>query len=428
MYNETPDDALEQSYAAAKKRYAEIGVDTDAAIERLGSIPVSVNCWQGDDVTGFEGASGITGGGIMATGNYPGRARTPQELRGDFEFAATLIPGAKRFNLHATYLDAPGTAVDRDQVEPEHFQSWIDWAAERRIALDFNPTFFSHPKADGGFTLSSKDESIRRFWVDHGKRSRRIAAAMGRALGTPATNNFWIPDGMKDMPADRLGYRQALIQSLDEIFAEEISESECIDGVESKLFGIGSESFVVGSHEFYLAYAVSRGKLLTMDAGHYHPTEQIADKISAILPFTDRLMLHVSRPIRWDSDHVVIMDDPTVAIAREIVRAGALDQVFLAVDFFDASINRIAAWVIGLRSTLKSLLFALLEPTAHLVELENDGDFTARLALTEELKNLPFGAVFDKFCLDQGSPAGPAWLNRVRQYERDVLSARGGGA
>lgn len=426
MYQEVDNDVVEESYRQAASRYSALGVDTDEAIKRLAGVPISVNCWQGDDVTGFEGADGLSGGGIMATGNYAGRARTPDELRADFEFASSLIPGTKRFNLHASYMDVPGKQIDRDQVEPEHFQSWIDWAAKLGIGLDFNPTFFSHPKADAGFTLSSKDPEIRQFWVEHGKRSRHIAAAMGKALGTPVTNNFWIPDGMKDMPADRLGYRLLLIESLDEIFTEEISEEHCIDAVESKLFGIGSESYVVGSHEFYLAYAISRGKLLTMDAGHYHPTEQIADKISAILPFTDRLMLHVSRPIRWDSDHVVIMDDATVATAREVVRSDALDRVYLAVDFFDASINRIAAWVVGLRSTLKSLLFALLEPTAELIRMETDGDFTGRLALGEEMKNMPFGAVFDKFCLEHGVPVGPAWLDAVRTYEQDVLSRRGG--
>lgn len=426
MYQEVDNDIVEETYHQAASRYSALGVDTDEAIKRLAGVPISVNCWQGDDVTGFEGADGISGGGIMATGNYPGRARTPDELRADFEFASKLIPGTKRFNLHASYLEAAGADVDRDQIEPEHFKNWIDWAKQQKIALDFNPTFFSHPKADTGFTLSSKDAAVRDFWVEHGKRSRRITAAMGKALGTPATNNFWIPDGMKDKPADRLGHRLLLIESLDEIFTERIGEDECIDAVESKLFGIGSESYVVGSHEFYLAYAISRGKLLTMDAGHYHPTEQIADKITAILPFTDRLMLHVSRPVRWDSDHVVIMDDPTVAVAQEIVRANALDRVYLAVDFFDASINRIAAWVVGLRSTLKSLLFALLEPTAELIRMETDGDFTGRLALGEEMKNMPFGAVFDKFCLDHGVPVGPAWLDAVRRYEQDVLSRRGG--
>lgn len=426
MYQQTSKDDVDNAYQRARERYGRLGVDTEAAIKKLSTVPVSVNCWQGDDVTGFEGASGISGGGIMATGNYPGRARSPQELRGDFEFASTLIPGTKRFNLHASYLDAPGEKVDRDQIEPRHFQSWIDWAKEQRIGLDFNGTFFSHPKADAGFTLSSKDPGVRSFWIEHGKRSRKISEAMGAALGTPATNNLWIPDGMKDLPADRLGHRQILIESLDEVFAEEISEEHSIDAVESKLFGIGSESYVVGSHEFYLAYAISRGKLLTMDAGHYHPTEGIADKISAILPFTDRLLLHVSRPVRWDSDHVVIMDDPTCAIAREIVHADALDRVYLAVDFFDASINRIGAWVIGLRSTLKALLSALLEPVDQLIELEEGGDLTGRLALYEELKSLPFGAVWDRFCSEQEAPVGVAWINEVKRYEREVLSGRGG--
>lgn len=418
-------DAVMDGYEKAKKRYAAFGVDADSALKKLSTIPISIHCWQGDDVAGFEGASGITGGGIMATGNYPGRARNVDELRADYEKACTMIPGTHRFNLHASYLDAPGKKIDRDQIEPVHFRSWIEWARAKNIALDFNPTFFSHPKANDGYTLASKDAGIRKFWIEHGKRSRKVAEELGRELGSPCLNNFWIPDGSKDMPADRLGHRNILISSLDEIFSEKLDENHTIDAVESKLFGLASEAYVVGSHEFYLSYALSRGVLLTLDAGHYHPTEQISEKISAILPFTNRLMLHVSRPVRWDSDHVVILDDWTRNIAIEIKRANAFDSVFIALDFFDASINRIAAWVIGVRSTLKALLYALLEPSQLLREEEESGRLAHRLALMEELKTMPFGAVWDRHCLDAGVPIGAAWLSDVEEYEKNVLRKRG---
>ena len=424
MYTEPNSAQIDQAYERAKARYNEVGVDTDAALKRLAEIPVSINCWQGDDVGGFEGVGQITGGGIMATGSFPGKARTPDELRRDFETAYKLIPGNHRFNLHASYLENGGTKVDRDQVGPEHFAGWIDWAKDLDLPLDFNPTFFSHPLADGGFTLASKDKKIRSFWIEHGKRSREISASMGRELGSPSLDNFWIPDGYKDEPADRLGHREILVESLDEVFSKKLPETETIDAVESKLFGIGSESYVVGSHDFYLSYAISRGTMLTMDAGHYHPSESISEKISAILPFTGRLMLHLSRPVRWDSDHVVIMDDPTRAILREIKRAEAFGKVYLAVDFFDASINRIAAWVIGLRSTLKAALVALLEPTDALVSAEEAEDFTARLALQEEMRTMPFGAVWDKFCADQNVPVGPRWIDVVKDYEANVLVKR----
>lgn len=412
------------NYETARERFAAWGVDSDTALKRLSAVEVSMNCWQGDDVVGFEGADSITGGGIMATGNYPGRARNADELRADADTAFALIPGRQRFNLHATYRETDGKAVERDEVGPEHFSRWMDWAAERKIALDFNPTFFSHDKANEGFTLASYDESIRTFWIEHGKRSREISAAMGKRQGSPSLNNLWIPDGSKDEPTDRMRRRALLAESLDELYREKMDEKQVLDAVESKLFGIGSESFVVGSHDFYLAYALSRGLLLTMDAGHYHPTESIAEKLTALLPFMDKVMLHVSRPVRWDSDHVVLYDDATRAIAREIVRADALDRVYVAVDFFDASINRIAAWVVGMRGTMKSMLAALLEPVDRMREAEKAGDLGARLAVAEELKTLPIGAVWDKFCLDSGVPLGGAWLDEVKRYEKDVLAKR----
>jgi L-rhamnose isomerase len=361
----------------------------------------------------------------MATGEFPGKARNPAELRKDFEFAYSLIPGSHRFNLHASYLDAPDKNVDRDQIEPAHYAGWSQWAKDVGVPVDFNPTFFSHPLANGGFTLASKDRKIREFWIEHGKRAREVSAYLGREQGSPSLNNFWMPDGYKDEPADRLGHRELMIASLDEVFSKKYPMTETIDAVESKLFGIGSESYVVGSHDFYLAYALTRNIVLTMDAGHYHPTESIAEKITAILPFTGKLMLHLSRPVRWDSDHVVILDDPTRAIFREIKRADAFDSTYLAVDFFDGSINRIGAWVVGIRSTQKAALSALLEPTDRLIAAEEEGDFTTRLALSEELRTLPMGAVWDKFCLEEGVPPGPSWLDNVATYQKDVLAKRG---
>lgn len=424
MFSQRSDEAIGRSYEEARERYRELGVDTEQALRQLSDVPISINCWQADDVGGFEGVGEITGGGIMATGSYPGKARNPEELRSDFEFAYALIPGTHRFNLHASYLEPGGVAVDRDEIAPKHFVGWVDWARHVGVPVDFNPTFFSHPLADGGFTLASKDSRIRDFWIEHGKRSREVSAYLGRELGSPSLNNFWIPDGYKDEPADRLGHRELLIRSLDTIFETDLPETETIDAVESKLFGIGSESYVVGSHDFYLAYALTRGKLLTMDAGHYHPTESVAEKITAILPFTGRLMLHVSRPVRWDSDHVVILDDPTKAILREIRRADAFDRVYLAVDFFDASINRLAAWIVGIRSTQKAALEALLEPTQQLRDAEEAGDFTTRLVLREEMRTMPLGAVWEMFCLRQGVPVGPGWLDSVKEYEASVLVKR----
>ena len=413
---------IEQAYELARERYAELGVDTGKAIERLGAIPISLHCWQGDDVGGFEGATELSGG-IMATGAYPGKARTADELRTDFEKAVSLIPGKHRMNLHAMYAEAEGKA-DRNELEPEHFAAWVQWAKANGLGMDFNGTYFSHPKADSGFTLSSADEGVRKFWIEHGIACRKIGAYMGKELGTPCVTNVWIPDGYKDIPIDRLGPRRRLADSLDQIFAEKIDPQVHLDAVESKLFGIGAESYTVGSHEFYLGYATSRQTLLCLDAGHYHPTEVISEKISSVLMFVPELLLHVSRPVRWDSDHVVILDDELRAIAQELVRHDFLGRVHIGLDFFDASINRIADWVIGTRCMIKALLIALLEPTGKLRQMEAEGDFTARLALLEELKTLPLGAVWDYYCVKSDVPVGPAWLAEAKTYENDVLSKR----
>jgi L-rhamnose isomerase len=415
--------SIETAYREARQRYAELGVDTEEAVRRLGQIAISVHCWQGDDVGGFESEAGLSGGGIMATGNYPGCARTADQLRSDLDKAYSLIPGRHRLNLHAMYLEAGGRPVDRNQIEPAHFQRWIDWAAERGIGMDFNPTFFSHPKAADGFTLAHRDEGIRRFWVEHGIACRRVGEAIGRRLGSPCVTNVWIPDGYKDVTIDRRGPRERLRRSLDEVFAPAADPACNLDSVESKLFGIGSETYVAGSHEFYLGYAVQNKKLLCLDAGHFHPTETIADKISSVLLFLDEILLHVSRGVRWDSDHVVLLTDDLRAIAEEIVRGDFLSRVHIGLDFFDASINRIAAWVIGTRAMLKALLAALLEP-ARLRDLEAEGDFTARLAMVEELKTLPLGAVWDYYCTKQDVPVGMAWMDEVRRYEQDVTSKR----
>jgi len=411
-------------YNLAKERYAAIGVDVDKALAKLATIKISLHCWQGDDVSGFESQDGLTGGGILATGNYPGKARTPQELRRDAEEAFKLIPGKHRFSLHAIYLEHGGKSIDRDEIEPEHFKGWIDWAKEHGIGLDFNPTYFSHPKAADGFTLSHTDKKIRQFWIRHGIACRRIAAEMGKKLKTPAIVNFWMPDGFKDMPIDRLAPRQRMTESLDKIFAEEISPKFERDAVESKLFGIGSESYVVGSHEFFMGYATARKKLICLDAGHFHPTEGIADKLSACSIFFDEMLLHVSRGVRWDSDHVVIWNDELRSIAEELVRNNLLDRVHIGLDFFDATVNRIAAWTIGTRAMLKSLLVALLEPITQLRRFELDGDYTRRLAMLEELKTLPFGPIWDRYCEMNNVPVGTAWIDSVREYERNVLCKR----
>jgi len=415
---------IERAYALAKERYAELGVDTDRALERLKAIPVSLHCWQGDDVGGFENTGQAIGGGLAVTGNYPGKARTPDELRADLDAALSLIPGRHRLNLHASYAETGGKPVERDALGPEHFRNWIDWARSKGLGMDFNPTFFAHPKAADGWTLASPDPSIRKFWVEHGVVCRRIGAAIGAALGSPCVTNVWIPDGSKDTPVDRRGPRERLVESLDAVFAEPLDPKHNLDAVEAKLFGIGSESYVVGSHEFYFGYAASRKKVLCLDAGHFHPTEAVSDKISAALCWLDEILLHVSRGVRWDSDHVVVLSDEVEAIAQEVVRGGYLDRVRFGLDFFDASINRVAAWVVGTRCLIKALLLALVEPTDHLRDLESAGDLTSRLALFEELKTYPAGAVWDYYCLQSGVPVGPFWLDGVKRYEKDVLSRR----
>ena len=419
-----PQNRTAKALPLAKECYAALGVNVDRAVQTLARIPISLHCWQGDDVGGFENFGGMLGGGLVATGNYPGKARTPDELRTDLEKAFSLIPGKPRLNLHAFYGEFGGRKVDRDAITPAHFQNWIAWAKQNGIGMDFNPTCFSHPKAADGFTLSHRDKSIRQFWIEHCIRCRDIGAAIGRALGQTCVTNVWIPDGMKDTPADRNTPRGRLTESLDAIFAGSISPKLNLDAIEPKLFGIGSESYVVGSHEFYLGYAVSRKKLLTLDAGHYHPTEGIADKISSVLQFLPEILLHVSRGVRWDSDHVVILNDDLLAIAREIVANGFTDRVHIGLDYFDASINRVAAWTIGARNMLRALLLALLEPTAKLRAAENAGDYTTRLALQEEIKSLPFGAVWNFYCESKGAPVGDEWLTEVKRYEKSVLSKR----
>ncbi|WP_225181561.1 L-rhamnose isomerase [Pectobacterium aroidearum] len=416
---------IETAWQLAKARYASLNIDVEAALEQLDQIPVSMHCWQGDDVAGFENTGGPLTGGIQATGNYPGKASTPDELRADLEQAFALIPGPKRLNLHAIYLEST-QPVARNEIAPEHFSNWVAWAKRHQLGLDFNPTCFSHPLSADGFTLSHPDEKVRRFWIEHCQASRRISAYFGRELGTPSVMNIWVPDGMKDLTIDRLAFRQRLLSALDEIIAEPLDQAHHIDAVESKLFGIGAESFTVGSNEFYLGYAASRGTALCLDAGHFHPTEVISDKISSAILYVPRLLLHVSRPVRWDSDHVVLLDDETQAIAHEIVRHKLLNRVHIGLDFFDASINRIAAWVIGTRNMKKALLRALLEPTETLRKLEQNGDYTARLALLEEQKSLPWQAVWEHYCQRHDVIPGSEWLQQVRQYEETILTQRQG--
>jgi L-rhamnose isomerase len=416
--------AIETAYDTAKARYSEAGVDCDAAMKRLAGVPISLHCWQGDDVEGFEKFGTGLGGGLAATGNYPGKAKTPDELRNDAARALSLIPGTHRFNLHASYGEFGGKAVDRDQIGPEHYRGWIDWAKSMGIGLDFNPTYFSHPKAADNITLSHADKGIRQFWITHGIACRRVGAAMGKALGKTCVTNLWIPDGMKDTPIDRVGPRARLTESLDAVFAEAIDPALNLDAVEGKLFGIGCESYTVGSHEYYFGYALSRKKLLTLDTGHYHPTETVTDKISSVLAFLPEILLHVSRGVRWDSDHVVLLNDDLEALAYELVRGNFLERTHIGLDFFDASINRVAAWIIGTRNMIKALLKALLEPTKALRDAEAAGDYTSRLALLEEYKTLPFGPVWDYYCLKSNVPVGAAWLAEIKTYEKDVLALR----
>ncbi len=409
---------------SARQRYAEQGVDIDQAIASMIDYPISIHCWQGDDVGGFEGDGGELGGGLAVTGNYPGKARNADELRADAEAAMSLIPGKHRFNLHAIYAETAGAPVGRDALGPEHFAAWIDWAAAQKIGLDFNPSYFGHPLASSGMTLAHADAGVRRFWIDHGIACRRIGSAMGAACGSPCVTNTWIPDGMKDTPVDRKGPRERLIESLDAVFAEEIATTTNLDAVESKLFGIGAESYTVGSHEFYLGYAASRGKLLCLDTGHFHPTEVVSDKLSAVMPWVPQILLHVSRGVRWDSDHVVVLSDELRAIAQEIVRGGYSRRVRIGLDFFDATIHRVAAWAIGVRATQKAILTALLEPATALRDAESEGDFTARLAQLEDHKTLPFGTIWNYYCETTDTPGDGQWLAEAQRYEREVTSHR----
>ena len=416
---------IEESYNIAKERYREIGVNTDLTLEELRKVSLSIHCWQGDDVGGFEHPdSQLTGGGIRVTGNYPGKARSIEELQKDISKTFSLIPGSHRVNLHAIYGDFGSGFVDRIEINANHFQTWIDWAKRENLGLDFNSTLFSHPKADSGYTLSSKILDIRNFWIDHVMSCREICVEIGKQLDDKVIHNIWIPDGSKDTPIDRIGYRMLLKDSLDRIFEQELNPKYIQDSLEGKLFGIGSEAFVVGSYDFYLSYAVKNNLMLTLDSGHFHPTESVGDKISAILPFLRGILLHISRGLRWDSDHVVILNEQVIEIAEEVIRSNALEKVSIGLDYFDASINRIAAWIIGARSTLKSILYALLQPQEVLKSYENKGQFFQRLALLEELKTLPFGAVWDYYCYKQNVPIGKDWIKVVEDYEKSTLLQR----
>lgn len=413
-----------ERYEEAKQMYAGLGVDTDKALETLKNIPISMHCWQGDDVTGFDHEGPLTGG-IQATGDYPGKARTPEELMADIDKVLSLVPGKHKLNLHANYaIFEEGEFADRDKLEPKHFRKWVEFAKERGLGLDFNPTYFSHDKVKDGLTLSSPDEEIRRFWIDHGKACIRISQYFAEELGQPCAMNIWIPDGYKDIPADRLGPRARFKDSLDQILSIDYDREKVLVCLESKVFGIGMESYTVGSSEFTMNYAAKNGILSLMDNGHYHPTEVVSDKISSLLLFSDKIALHVTRPVRWDSDHVVLFDDETREIAKEIVRNDALDRVLLALDFFDASINRISAWTVGMRNMQKALLYALLSPNKQMKEMQDQNRFTELMMLQEEVKTYPFGAVWDYFCESQGVPVRETWFEEVKKYEEEVLSFR----
>lgn len=417
------DASIEQAYRLASERYAAIGVNTEAALKELAKLSISIHCWQGDDVTGFENLGIGLSGGIAVTGNYPGKARNPDELRQDFEMALSWIPGKHRINLHAFYGEFGGKRVDRNEIGPEHFQGWIDWAKSHGLGIDFNPTCFSHSMSKDGLTLSHPDPAVRQFWIEHCLACREIGQVMGKSLGSPTVTNVWIPDGYKDNPVDRWSPRVRLAESLDKVFAKKLDPQHHLDAVEGKLFGIGSESFVVGSHEFYLGYAIQKQILLCLDAGHFHPTESIADKISSALLYLPRVLLHVSRPVRWDSDHVVTLDDSLQSIAHEVIGNEWQSRIHIGLDYFDASINRTAAWTIGTRNTLKALLIALLQPSMAR-DAEAAGDLTARLAYVEEAKSLPWSAVWDQHCLNCQVPVGAEWLELAKKYEHEVLSKR----
>jgi L-rhamnose isomerase len=418
-------ESLSRAHELAVERYAEAGVDAAKAVARLKKVSLSLHCWQGDDVGGFERPdAALSGGGIQVTGNYPGKARSIAELRSDLEKVYSLLPGKHRLALHAIYGEFEGRKVDRDQVEPRHFDGWMAWAKTQGLGLDFNATVFSHPRADSGYTLSDRDPAVRDFWIEHVSRCREISAHLGKGIGSPAVHNLWVPDGSKDATPDRLGYRERLKASLDKIFAKDYPEAQLKDAVESKLFGLGSESFVVGSHEFYLAYALKAGKMVCLDLGHFHPTESIADKVSALLLFFDELLFHVSRGVRWDSDHVVVLDDIVRALMEELVRARALDRVCIGLDFFDGTLNRIGAWTLGARAVLKAALLALLEPTERLLAYDREGNNFARLALFEEARALPFGVIWDHYCAEEGVPTDGEIIQNVLGYERAVTSKR----
>ena len=419
------DSSISKAFELARERYGELGLDVEAAMKKVDALPVSLHCWQGDDVGGFERPGAVlAGGGIQTTGNYPGKARSVVELRDDIEEVLALVPGSKRLSLHASYGDFGGKLVERDAIEAGHFSEWMSWARAKKLNLDFNATLFSHPLAADGYTLSHRDQAVRSFWIEHVKRSRAIAAAFGRFQGSPCVNNTWLPDGAKDSPVDRQGYRSRLVEALDAVFAAKYPDAELEDSVEGKLFGIGSESFVVGSHEFYLGYAATRKLFVTLDLGHYHPTENVADKVSAILPFVRGILVHVSRGVRWDSDHVAIQSDELSELAHEILRSGQLSRIRVALDYFDASINRIGAWAIGARSTRRAFLAAALEPREALLAADAAGDGFTRLALLEEAKCLPWNAVWDEYCRRSGVPTEHTFVEAVRTYERDVLSKR----
>ena len=415
--------SVKEAYLYAKQQYAQYGIDTEAVLDQLRETPISMHCWQGDDVIGFENPDSQLTGGIQTTGNYPGKARTLDELLADIEEALKLIPGRHRINVHAIYGDFEGN-VERDKIEPKHFKKWVDWAKKNGVGLDFNPTCFSHSMSEDGMTLSHPDKKVRDFWIRHCKACREIAAYMGKELGSPCVVNFWFPDGMKDITIDKYGPRKRMRDALDEIFSVKYPKKYILDAFESKVFGIGAESYTVGSNEFCMGYATSRGKLLTLDAGHFHPTEVISDKLSAVLCYVDEILLHVSRPVRWDSDHVIVLDDELKNIAAELVRNKFLSKTHIGLDYFDASINRVAAWVIGMRNMQKALLIAMLEPTAELVKAEKKFDFTTRLATLEEMKTLPFGAVWDYFCQINNVPVGAEWIEEMRRYEAQVTSKR----
>ncbi|WP_240415192.1 L-rhamnose isomerase [Paenibacillus periandrae] len=418
------DKNVQANYELAKELYAAHGINVDQVLEQLEKVKISMHCWQGDDVKGFLNRDQDLTGGISVTGNYPGAAQSPAQLRADLEKAFSLIPGKHKVNLHAIYADTD-EKVELNELEPKHFQKWVDWCKEQGLGLDFNPTCFSHEKSKDGFTLSHSDPEIRQFWIDHCKTSRKIGAFFGEQLGQTCVTNVWVPDGYKDVPADRMAPRQRLKSALDEVFAEELNPAYNLDAVESKLFGLGSEAYVVGSHEFYMGYGIQNNKLICLDAGHFHPTEVISNKLSSLALFTDGILLHVSRPMRWDSDHVVTLDDELIEIGRELVRGNLLEKTHIGLDFFDASINRVAAWVIGTRNTIKALMRAMLDPVEALKKAELEGDYTTRLALTEEFKSYPFGAIWDYYCASKGVPVREEWLAEVKSYEQEVLLKRG---